>query len=147
MSTYSFLDMSCNLSGPSGSVDLGAGAANSDEGIVIKFGAARNTMKVGADGEFMHSMRAAKHGTCEVNLLKTSPVNAKLSVMFNAQSISSTLWGNNVIVVRNHQSGDVATCRGVAFQKAPDFQNAADGAIVTWVFDCGKIDEILGTYN
>ena len=37
----------------------------------------------------MHSLHADKSGTITVNLLKTSPTNAKLSVMYNAQSLSS----------------------------------------------------------
>ncbi|CAK8737759.1 hypothetical protein SODG_001488 [Sodalis praecaptivus] len=63
---------------------------------------------------------------------------------YNAQSQSSSVWGNNVFVVRNHASGDIATARGGAFQKLPDWQNAKDGNTVAWVFDCIKIDELLG---
>jgi hypothetical protein len=59
---------------------------------------AKNTMTIGADGEVMHSLHAGKSGTITVTLLKTSPVNKKLSLMYNAQSQSSALWGNNVIV-------------------------------------------------
>jgi hypothetical protein len=33
MATYSFLDVSATLVGPTGSIDLGAGSANSDEGL------------------------------------------------------------------------------------------------------------------
>jgi hypothetical protein len=61
---------------------------------------AKNTMTIGADGEVMHSLHAGKSGTITVTLLKTSPVNKKLSLMYNAQSQSSATWGNNVIVMR-----------------------------------------------
>jgi hypothetical protein len=50
---------------------------------------AKNTMTVGADGEVMHSLHGGKSGTITVTLLKTSPVNKKLSLMYNAQSQSS----------------------------------------------------------
>lgn len=89
MSTYSFLDVSANITGVGGSIDLGNGAATSDEGIVVAMGGDKNTMVTGADGEGMHSLHADKSGTITVNLLKTSPTNAKLSVMYNAQSLSS----------------------------------------------------------
>lgn len=146
MPTYSFMDVTASLTGPSGALDLGYGSANSDEGIVVAMSEAKNTMTTGADGEGMHSLHAGKAGTVTVNLLKTSPLNKKLSIMYNAQSLSSTLWGNNVIVVRNTASGDLVTARGCAFQKQPDFSNPKVAGIVAWVFDCIKIDEMLGEY-
>ncbi|AVG77952.1 DUF3277 family protein [Pantoea ananatis] len=146
MPTYSFMDVTASLTGPSGALDLGYGSANSDEGIVVAMSEAKNTMTTGADGEGMHSLHAGKAGTVTVNLLKTSPLNKKLSIMYNAQSLSSTLWGNNVIVVRNTASGDLVTARGCAFQKQPDFSNPKVAGIVAWVFDCIKIDELLGEY-
>ena len=146
MSTYSFMDVTATLTGPTGSVELGYGSANSEEGIVVAMGGPKNTMTIGADGEVMHSLHADKSGTLTVNLLKTSPTNKKLSLMYNAQSQSSATWGNNVILIRNKVSGDVVTARRVAFQKQPDFANAKDGNTVPWVFDGGKIDELLGEF-
>lgn len=146
MSTYSFIDVSASLTGPTGSIDLGYGSANSEEGITVVMAEAKNTMTVGADGEVMHSLRAGKSGTITVTLLKTSPVNKKLSLMYNAQSQSSATWGNNVIVVRNKVSGDISTARSCAFQKQPDHANAKVGNTVSWVFDCGKIDQLLGEF-
>lgn len=144
--TYSFIDVSASLTGPTGSIDLGYGSANSEEGITVTMTEAKNTMTVGADGEVMHSLHAGKSGTITVTLLKTSPVNKKLSLMYNAQSQSSATWGNNVIVVRNKASGDITTARSCAFQKQPDFNNAKEGGTVAWVFDCGKIDQLLGEF-
>lgn len=146
MATYSFMDVTASLTGPSGALDLGYGSANSEEGIVVAMSEAKNTMTTGADGEGMHSLHAGKAGTVTVNLLKTSPLNKKLSIMYNAQQLSSALWGNNVIVVRNTSSGDLVTARGCAFQKQPDFSNGKVAGIVAWVFDCIKIDELLGEY-
>ncbi|AYZ20363.1 DUF3277 family protein [Klebsiella sp. FDAARGOS_511] len=144
--TYSFIDVSASLTGPTGSIDLGYGSANSEEGITVVMAEAKNTMTVGADGEVMHSLHAGKSGTITVTLLKISPVNKKLSLMYNAQSQSSATWGNNVIVVRNKVSGDISTARSCAFQKQPDHANAKVGNTVSWVFDCGKIDQLLGEF-
>ncbi|MGJ8524104.1 hypothetical protein R84981_002822 [Carnimonas sp. R-84981] len=146
MSTYSFMDVTASMTGPTGVIDLGYGSANSDEGISTAMTGPKNTMTPGADGEVMHSLRAAKSGTVTVRLLKTSPVNKRLNLAYNAQSQSSATWGNNVIVIRNHASGDVVTARSVAFRQQPDFNNATEGGTVEWVFDCGKIDELLGTF-
>lgn len=146
MSTYSFIDVSASLTGPTGVIDLGYGSANSEEGITVTMTEAKNTMTTGADGEVMHSLHAGKSGTITVSLLKTSPQNKKLSLMYNAQSLSSSLWGNNVIVMRNKASGDIVTARAVAFQRQPDWNNPKVAGTVAWVFDCGKIDEILGEF-
>lgn len=146
MPTYSFMDVSASMTGPTGIIDLGYGAANAEEGITVAMAEAKNTMTVGADGEVMHSLHAGKAGTVTVTLLKTSPVNKKLSLAYNAQSQSSALWGNNVFVVRNSASGDISTARSCAFQKQPDFNNAKEGGTVAWVFDCGKIDQLLGEF-
>lgn len=146
MSTYSFIDVSASLIGPTGVIDLGYGSANSDEGITVTMTEAKNTMTTGADGEVMHSLHAGKSGTITVNLLKTSPQNKKLSLMYNAQSLSSSLWGNNVIVMRNKASGDIVTARAVAFQRQPDWNNPKVAGTIAWVFDCGKIDEMLGEF-
>ena len=146
MATYSFLDVTASLTGPTGVIDLGQGSANSEEGITQTMCGNKNTMTIGADGEVMHSLHADKSGTITVTLLKTSPVNKKLSLAYNAQSQSSATWGNNVIVIRNTASGDISTARSCAFQKQPDFNNAKEGGTVAWVFDCGKIDQLLGEF-
>ncbi|MFV8845152.1 DUF3277 family protein [Serratia fonticola] len=146
MSTYSFLDVSASIVGPGGAFDLGYGSGNAEEGITVAMVEAKNTMTIGADGEAMHSLHAGKGGTITVTLLKTSPTNAKLSALYAAQSLSSATWGNNVIVVRNSASNDLCSARSVAFQKIPDWQNAKDGGTVAWIFDAGKVDQLLGTF-
>lgn len=146
MAAYSFMDVSASMSGPTGIIDLGYGAQNAEEGITVSMAEAKNTMTIGADGEVMHSLHAGKPGTVTITLLKTSPVNKKLSLAYNAQSQSSALWGNNVFVIRNSASGDLVTIRSAAFQKQPDFANAKVGTTVAWVFDGGKVDELLGEF-
>jgi hypothetical protein len=146
MSTYSFLDVQATLVGPTGIVQLGYGAAVADEGISIEAAGDKNTMIIGADGEGMHSLHADKSGTVTVRLLKTSPTNAKLMAMYDAQTLSSALHGQNLITVTNPVAGDVTTARSCAFKKKPSLAYKKDGDIVEWVFDSIKIDTILGTY-
>lgn len=146
MSTYSFMDVTATLAGVTGVVDLGFGSAVTKEGITVTTASPRNVMTPGADGEVMHSLKADKSGAVTVRLLYTSPVNATLQTMFNAQSLSSSAWGNNVITIRNKGNNEIITCRNAAFQKLPDHTFAEEGQMVEWVFDCGKIDVITGSY-
>lgn len=146
MGTYSFMDVTASLAGPTGIIDLGAGSANADEGIAIALAHAKNTMTIGIDGEVMQSMSPDKSGTITVTLMKTSLANKKLMQAYNAQSLSSATWGRNTIVVRNTVSGDSFTANSVAFQKLPDNKNGKDGGNIAWVFDCGKIDQNLGEF-
>lgn len=145
-STYSFLDTQASIVGPTGVISLGNGAAVSEEGISIELADDKNVQHVGADGEVMNTLRASKNGTMTVRLLKTSPANAKLMAMYAAQSISSLLWGNNVITVSQSGVGDLHVGRLCAFKKQPAMNYKRDGDIVEWVFDAGKIDSLLGTY-
>lgn len=146
MAAYSFLDVNATLVGAGAVIDLGAGSANAEEGITISMAGDKNTMLIGADGEGMHSLHADKSGQITVRLLKTSPKNAKLMALYDAQSLSSSAWGNNVITVTNSASGDGHVARSCAFKKRPDMRYAKDGDILEWVFDSIKIDGILGTY-
>lgn len=147
MSTYSFQDVQATLVGPTGIINLGYGAAVADEGISIDMAGDKNTMLIGADGEGMHSLHADKSGTVTVRLLQTSPTNAKLQAMYDAQTLSSTLHGQNLITVTNPASGDITTARSCAFKKKPSINYRKDGSIMEWVFDSIKIDSLLGTYN
>lgn len=146
MATYSFLDITATMAGPTGVIDLGAGSANSDDGISVAMSGAKSAMNIGVDGEGVHVLSANKSGTVTISLQQTSPVNKKLSLAYNAQSLSSTLWGNNVIVIRNAASGDVITARGCAFQKQPTWSSVNTAGKVEWVFDCIKIDQVLGEF-
>lgn len=146
MATYSFQSVNASLVGPGGNINLGYGAAVAEEGISIAMADDKNRMVVGADGEGMNSLRAAKHGTVTVRLLKTSPVNAQLMALYDAQALDQTLWGNNVITVSNPASSDMTACRQCAFRRKPDINYAQDGDTVAWEFDAVKIDTVLGTY-
>ena len=144
--TYSFKDVSANLVGPTGTANLGYGAAISEEGITIDMGGDKNTMHIGADGTPMHSLHADKSGTVTVRTLKTSPTNAILQTMYDAQQLSSTVWGQNLIIIRENQSGDITTCQSCAFKKKPNLKYAKDADVLDWVFDAGTIDTVLGTF-
>lgn len=146
MNTYSFLDVNASIVGPGGAFALGADAGASSEGITVTMNAEKDTMEIGADGTPQHSLNADKSGTIMVSLLKTSPTNQLLRIMYDLQSASSSLWGGNVITVTN-TAGDISTARQVAFKKLPDLKYAVQGGMNAWSFNCGYIDGFLGSYS
>ncbi|MBS1003167.1 phage protein [Acetobacter thailandicus] len=145
--TYSFLDVSCSLVGPGIATTLGNEAGSAEEGISIELQADKNTMTTGADGGYMHSLHAANAGTVTVRLLKTSPQNQILMAAYNAQRISSSLWGKNVITLIQSNADDAIVCTGCAFVRQPNLEYATDGGTNTWTFHSGKITGLLGAYS
>jgi hypothetical protein len=144
MSTFSFLNTLCSITGPGGSINLGAGAAVADEGITLEPNDDINVMTVGADGAVMHSLGANKSRTITVRLLKTSPTNQKLAAMYAFQTASAANHGQNTISLANNQTQDMITCQQVAFKRGVPLTYAKDGGICEWQFDGGIVDVTLG---
>lgn len=143
MGTYSFLDVNASLTGPGGNISIGSGAGASEEGITVEMKEEKNLQTIGADGQVMNSLRASNAGRVTVRLLKTSPVNAALSQMYNFQKASSGTWGQNVLVVSDVARGDVVTGIEIAFTRQPNLTYAKDANTNEWIFE-GLIQEVLG---
>lgn len=143
--SYSFADCQAAIDGPNGSFSLGAGAGPAEEGITISQLDNKGSMMVGADGFAMHSLHMARAGRLVLRVLKTSPVNALLMNMYNADSSSAAVWGKNTIRIADPARGDEVTCQGVAFEKVPDLSYAKDGNTHEWSFNVAQVDYILGT--
>jgi len=144
VATYSFLDVTASITGTGGSFSIGSGSGNAEEGITIERVEDKNTMTVGADGTVMHSLHASNAGTVMIRLLKTSPTNGLLSALYNAQKVSSSFWGTNVISVYNVATGDVIVCTNVAFARHAPITYAKDGGTMEWSFQAGSVDGTLG---
>jgi hypothetical protein len=145
MSTYSFLDVSASIVGPGGSVNLGAGAAVTEEGISFEPSEDIDSMSIAADGTPMHSLHANKSGTVTVRLQKTSPVNQKLMQMYNLQTASGSNHGQNTISMSNSATQDAITAQVVAFKRVPALTYAKEAGMNEWVFNAGIIDRTLGS--
>lgn len=145
MATYSFLDVHASIVGPGGSFSLGSGSANAEEGIDVDMIEDKDTLTIGADGTPMHSLHAGKGANVIIRLLKTSPVNAQLSQLYNIQTLSSATHGQNVISISNLASGDSIVAQAVAFKKQPKVTYAKEGGMMEWEFSAGIVDESLGT--
>jgi hypothetical protein len=142
---YSFLNVNCTIVGPGGVVNLAAGAAAAEEGITIEAVEDKNIMTIGADGKGQHSLVASDACTVTVRLLKTSPQNAALMVMYDLQSATSALWGQNVFSISDTGRNDYNVIQSCAFKKKPTITYAKDGGMMEWVFDGIKASSILGS--
>jgi hypothetical protein len=140
MAAYSFLDTKCAIVGPGGAFALTGGSAK--EGIEVEMREDKNKMQIGADGTVMHSLRADKSAKITVRLLKNSVTNSLLSAMYNFQTTSAKLWGQNIISITSG-IGEELTAQQVAFTKQPKMVWSEDGNINEWIFDAGITDELL----
>lgn len=141
---YSFLNVNATIAGPGGIVNLASGAAAAEEGITIEAAEDKNQMTIGADGRGQHSLIASDAAKVTVRLLKTSPANAALMIMYDLQSVSSALWGANVLTVTDSGRNDLNVMRGVAFTKKPTITYAKEGGMMEWAFDCISANSVLG---
>lgn len=143
---YSFLNVNATISGPGGvGINLAAGAAVSEEGITIEAVEDKNIMTIGADGKGQHSLVASDACLITIRLLKTSPINAALMTMYNLQSASSALWGQNVFTVVDSGRGDYTVAQAAAFKKKPTITYAKEGGMMEWTFDGIAVNSILGS--
>lgn len=142
---YSFLNVNATISGPGGvGVNLASGAAAAEEGITIEAVEDKNVMTIGADGQGQHSLIASDAAKVTIRLLKTSPVNAQLMIMYDLQSSSSSLWGQNVITVTDSGRFDLTLVQSAAFNKKPTITYAKEGGFMEWILDGIKANTVLG---
>ena len=141
---YSFLNVVATIAGPGGILNIGAGASVAEEGITIEPTEDKNVMTIGADGKGQHSLVASNAATVTVNLLKTSPVNAALMIMYDLQSTSSALWGQNAITVVDSGRNDLNVIQSAAFKKKPTISYKKDGEFMVWTFDGITANSVLG---
>ncbi len=141
---YSFLNVVATIAGPGGILNLAAGAAVAEEGITIEPVEDKNVMTIGADGKGQHSLVASDAATVTIRLLKTSPINAALMAMYDIQSVSSALWGSNVITVVDSGRGDFNVMQNCAFKKKPVLTYAKEAGMNEWVFDAIVANSVLG---
>jgi hypothetical protein len=101
-------------------------------------------MQVGADGFGQHSLNADRSGRLRVRLLRLSPVNAILSTMFNLQTTSAALHGQNSITITDKVKGDLLVAQQVAFTKHPAYGFGKEAGVVEWEFAAVRVDLSVG---
>lgn len=140
---YTFLDVQCSINGYGGQFDIKSSGV-SDEAIRISMVRDKNTMVLGANGDVMHSMNAARAAVITISLLKTGMGNAMMSQMYSTQEESGSTWANNAMVITNPVTGDTITATGGAFKKHADIGYATEGGLNTWAFDFAYVVQVLG---
>lgn len=143
--TYSFLNVNATIAGPGGVLNLGAGAASAEEGLTIEAVEDKNTMTIGADGKGQHSLIASDAAKITVRLLKTSPLNQALMIMYDLQSASSALWGQNIFTITDSGRNDYTVAQSCAFKKKPTITYAKEAGLMEWEFDGISVNSILGS--
>lgn len=141
---YSFLNVVATIAGPGGVFNLAAGAAVAEEGITIEAVEDKNVMTIGADGKGQHSLVASNACTVTIKLLKTSPINGALMAMYDLQSASSSLWGQNVMTIVDTGRNDLNVIQAAAFKKKPTITYAKEAGFNEWVFDGITLNTVLG---
>lgn len=143
--TYSFENCEAAISGPAASFPFGNGAGAAEEGITYAFDEDKTTTTTGADGEIMHALKAGQTGEIVIRLLKTSPVNAQLSQLYDTERGTAGLWGQDTITIQDVVRGDLITGVRMAFVKFPDGGFTKEGpAMQEWRFR-GILHVQLGT--
>jgi hypothetical protein len=143
--TYSFTNAILTISGPGGAFTIGGpDDGSAEEGFTFAWSNETNVQSHGAAGDVMNSLISTRAGRCTTRLLKTSPVNNLLSVMFNFQRTSSANWGQNVITGVDTVRGDNYTGLGSAFVRFPSNSYARVGNMLDWEFDIAVLIPILG---
>ena len=141
---YSFQNIQAAIAGAGGSFSLGYGSGNAEEGITAVGNVEEKGIgTAGADGQIMATLRASKLGKWTIRLLKTSPVNAQLQTLYNAQSTNPAFWATNTLTLADSVRGDAGSLTGAWFSKQPDVVYAKDGNTNEWEF-MGNHDMILG---
>jgi Protein of unknown function (DUF3277) len=143
--TYSFENFVASIQNAGGSFSLGSDAGSAKEGMTYRFTEEKTTTTTGAGGDIMHALKASKTGEFVFRFLKTSPVNAQLSQLYNLQEGLSGLWGSNTITWQDIVRGDQGIGIVMAFIKFPDGGFSDEGPPVQeWGFR-GIIAVRLGT--
>ncbi len=65
--------------------------------------------------------------------------------MYELQSVSSALWGQNVFTIVDSGRGDYNVVQAAAFKKKPTITYAKEGGFMEWTFDGIKANSILST--
>jgi hypothetical protein len=142
--TYAFADVHAVFSGPFGVILLGDGSGADDGGISTEAIDEQNRMSIGADGSGFHTLISSRAAKLMIRLLKTSPQNAALQQMFNAQRQASIYWGKNSFSLANPMTGDSMKATGVAFGRQPGNAWAKDPNVIEWDLYAIRATQTMG---
>lgn len=141
---YAFANINGAITGPNGAFSFGFGAGIDDGGITAEMSDAKVVMTAGADGKPMATLHSSKLGKIVVRVQKTSPLNAFLSALYNADTSSPSQIAQNTIVVTDLGGLDVISGQSCAIEKLPNVTYGKEGPANEWSFVVGQLDMLLG---
>jgi len=146
MATYSFIDVHATLvdSATGANISIGSGSGVAEEGITVAQIDNVGHMQIGADATPMQVLQATRGARMTLRMLKTSPVNAQLMALVEAQRVSGALWGQNTITITEIATQDEVTLAKAAFEKIPDNNYDKTGKMFEWTFLVGDATQVLG---
>ena len=83
------------MTGPGGTISLGAGAGNAQEGISVEFIDDKDNMLMGADGSGVHSLRASNAARITGAAAQNQPGQCGAYAINRFQRQSTLFWGQN----------------------------------------------------
>lgn len=142
--TYSFANVDCAIVGPNGTFSMGFGAGIDEGGITAELTEVRGAQRAGADGQAMTTLYTGKLGKITIRVQKTSPLNAFLSALYNADASDATQYGQNTIACRDSSLLDVIAGAQCGIEKHASQTYGKEGPMNEWVFLVGTLNFVLG---
>lgn len=150
VSTYSFAQVSATLVYPSINgditVDLTSGGVG-EGGIQIESALDTNSMKNGADGSVQHSLRIARPGHMQIEVMRNNFLNSQLAACYNVTTASAASHGFIVVTIVDNVSGETTVASHCACKKLPTNMYKQDAEPIVWEFDVGNVEYIAGLNN
>ena len=140
--TYSFLDLSGAIFGPTGFYTFtGEGVGE----VIVAMTTEKTAHEVAADGSVMVSKIAGNNGNVTINAQQTSDLHKWLLNWYNALLAGDTsLWASTSLTLRNVVNGTSHVIHGVSPQKIPDKSYQAQGQRVSWILMAADIQNQVG---
>lgn len=110
--------------------------------VTVRRSADSYTKKVGIDGSVARGKNPDKSGEIEIPLLATSAMNDYLSGIYNLDEVSGR--GYCQIMIKDIR-GTTTLATGIAWiRKLPDITFGSEVPERVWIFDCSRINGLLG---
>lgn len=126
-----------------GTFNLGNGAGNSAEGYQYEPSNERATTTWGADGTYLHNVKAPRGAKLTLNYLANAPVLTRLTNVIAAENQAPALAGQGVISLRDRANGLSVKMIGVVISEESSPSYTEEGAqVLTYVLTAGKIEPL-----
>lgn len=137
-----------NYSSDEVSVILGSipitGGRGTDTFLSVAYNEDAYTLVVGSDGETARSKSNNRSAQITLTLMYTSPVNKKLSALFNLDL--NTPGGAGVVpfFCRDNNGDTLLAGKNCWIMKLPDFELGRETGELEWVLECATLTSFLG---